>query len=123
MLQYRDDSQITVMMTKTMSTRINILSSTGSGQSPVVRLNNSIFTAPRLSGRDSLPLMSRMTVTPVDRSLNGSVVSCFEGTSSTESVATTTIRIIDPSQFGKKLCNLVSVKIGVESGEIYVAYL
>jgi hypothetical protein len=30
------------------------------------------------------------------------VVNCFEGSSSTESVATTIIRIIDPGQFGKK---------------------
>jgi hypothetical protein len=29
------------------------------------------------------------------------VVNCFEGSSSTVSVATTTIRIIDPGQFGK----------------------
>ena len=33
--------------------------------------------------------------------MNGTVVSCFEGSSSTESVATTTIQIIDPRQFGK----------------------
>ena len=60
--------EIIVMMTKTMTTRINVLSYTGSGQSPVVRLNNSIFTAPRLSGLGSLPLMSKMTITPVSRS-------------------------------------------------------
>jgi hypothetical protein len=29
------------------------------------------------------------------------VVNCFEGISSTESVATATIQIIDPGQFGK----------------------
>ena len=65
-----------------------------SGVPPVVTINNSTFTAPRLSGTDSLPLMSRMTINPVSRSLNGTVVNCFEGTSSTESVATSTIYII-----------------------------
>ena len=74
--------------------KINILSSTGSVQSPVVRLNNITFTTPRLSGLGSLPLVSRMIITPVSGSLNGTVVSCFEGTSSTESVATMTVYII-----------------------------
>jgi hypothetical protein len=37
----------------------------------------------------------------VSTNLNGTLVNCFEGTSSTESVATTTIRIIDPGQLGK----------------------
>ena len=86
--------EITVMMPHTMTSIINVLSSTGSGGSPVVRLNNSTFIVPRLSGLGSLPLMSRMTITPVSRSLNGTVVSCFEGTSSTESVATTIVYII-----------------------------
>ena len=59
--------EITVMMPQTMTSIINVLSSTGSGQSPVVRLYNSTFTAPRLSDPDSLPLMSRMTINPVSR--------------------------------------------------------
>ena len=67
------------MMTKTMTSIINVLSYTGSGQSPVVRLNNSTFTAPRVSGLGNLPLMSRMTINPVNSGLNGTVVSCFEG--------------------------------------------
>jgi hypothetical protein len=58
-----------------------------------------------------MPLISRMTISPVTSSLDGAVVNCFEGTTATESVATTTIRIIDPGQFGKKqtkkFCNLV----------------
>jgi hypothetical protein len=37
----------------------------------------------------------------VSTGLNGTVVNCFEGSSSTESVATTIIRIIDHGQFGK----------------------
>ena len=83
------------MLPQTMTSIINILSSTGSVQSPVVRLNIT-FTTPRLSGLGSLPLVSRM-ITPgpvLSGSLNGTVVSCFEGTSSTESVATMTVYII-----------------------------
>ena len=105
--------EVTVMIPQIMTTTINVLasSSDSSGQSPVVTINNSTFTAPRLSAPGSLPLVSGMTVTPVSRSLQGTVVSCFEGTTSTESLATTTIKTIDPGQFGKKLCNLVSVKV------------
>ena len=93
------------MIPQIMTTTINVLasSSDSSGQSPVVTINNSTFTAPRLSAPGSLPLVSGMTVTPVSSGLHGTVVSCFEGTVSTESVATTTIRIIDSSQFGKKM--------------------
>ena len=43
--------------------------------------------------------MSRMTITPISRSLNGTIVSCFEGSSSTESVATTTIYIIGGEEY------------------------
>ena len=50
---------------------------------------------------NSLPLISRVVVSPVSSGLNGTVVNCFEGSSSTDSVATTTIRIIDHGQFGK----------------------
>ena len=90
--------EVTVMMPQTMTSIINILSSTGSVQSPVVRLNSITFTTPRLSGLGSLPLVSRMIITPASGSLNGTVVSCFEGTSSTESVATTTVYIIGGEQ-------------------------
>ena len=83
------------MIPETMTTRITVITSIGpSGEPPVVIINNSTFTAPRLSGTDSLPLISRMTVSSVSRSLNGTVVKCFEGSSSTVSVATTTIYII-----------------------------
>ena len=69
---------------------------------PPVTINTTTFTFSRLSYRDSLPLISRMTISPVSRGLNGIVVNCFEGFPSTES-ATTTVRIIYPGQFGKKL--------------------
>ena len=85
------------MMSQTMTTRISI---GRSGDPPVVTINNFTFgTAPRLSGLGSLPLMSRLTISPVSRSLNETVVSCFEGTTSTESVATTTIYIIGGEEY------------------------
>ena len=73
-----------------------------SGVPPSVIINTTTFTFSRLSYRDSLPLISRMTISPASSGLNGTVVNCFEGFPSTESAATT-IRIIDPGQFGKKI--------------------
>ena len=63
----------------------------------------SVITFSRLSSQDVLPLVSRVTVNPVSSGLNGTVVNCFEGISSTDLVATTTIRIIDSQQlnYGK----------------------
>ena len=72
-----------------------------SNEIPPVMINNSIFTFSRLSGSDSLPLISRMIVNPVTSGLNGAVVNCFEGSTAINLVSTTTIRIIDPGQFGK----------------------
>ena len=74
-----------------------------SGTPPSLTLSTSMITFSRLSGPNSLPLISRIVVSPVTRDINRTVVNCFEGTSSTDSVATTTIRIIDPGQlnFGK----------------------
>ena len=92
------------MMSQTMTSIVRVLSSlgdAGSGNPQVMTINNSTFTTSRLSGSESLPLLSRMTVNPVNSDLNETVVNCFEGTSSTESAATTSIRIIDPHRFGK----------------------
>lgn len=55
----------------------------------------------RLSGQFELPLISRVTISPVSRGLNGTEVRCFEV--DTNLVATTTIRISDAQQFGKTL--------------------
>ena len=68
-----------------------------------------MITFSRLSSQGSSPLVSRTVVSPVSRDLNGTVVNCFEGISSTDSVATTTIGIIDPGQFGKKVLSMDSV--------------
>ena len=65
--------------------------------------SSSMVTFFRLSGQNESPLVSRVGVNPVSTGLNGTVVKCFEGLSSTDSVATTTIRIIDTTNFGKKL--------------------
>ena len=62
-------------------------------------IGNSMITFSRLSGPNILPLISRITISPVSRGLNGTVVSCFE--LATNSVATTTIQIIDTQQFGR----------------------
>ena len=40
------------------------------------------------------PLISRITINPVSSGLNGTVVNCFEGSLSTESVATISIYIM-----------------------------
>ena len=88
-----------------------LVSSDGpSGVPPPVTINNAMITFSRLSSQDSSPLVSRLIISPVSSALNGTVVNCIEGFSSTESVATTTIRIIDPGQFGKKLYNLLRVE-------------
>ena len=71
-----------------------------------LKISTSMITFSILSGQDSSPLVSKIVinqtvVNPVSNSLNGTVVNCFEGISSTDSVATTTIRIIDPGlEFG-----------------------
>ena len=88
-------------------THTSLVTSVGmSGTPPSLTISTSMITFSRLSGPNSLPLMSKIVVSPVSSGLNGTVVNCFEGISSTESVATTTIRIIDPGQFGKipQLC-------------------
>ena len=107
------------MMPKTMTSTIAIYSSSSPISVPlVVMINNSTFTATRLSG-ENMTLMSRMTINSVNNGLNETVVNCFEGTSMTESVATTTITVIDPGQFGKKInahfsfSDSVTVNLGV----------
>ena len=72
-----------------------------SGVSQTLTFSSFTITFSKLSGQNLLPLVSGTVVSPVSGGLNGTVVNCFEGISSTNSVATTTIRIIDPSQFGK----------------------
>ena len=71
-----------------------------------LRIGTSTITFSRLSGQNQSPLVSRVVISPVSSGLNGTVVKCVEGIDSTDSVATTTIRIIDAGQFadfGKKL--------------------
>ena len=80
-----------------------IITSAGpSGIPPPLLISSSMITFSRLSGQDVLPLISRVTVASVSIGLNGTVVNCFEGSTSTDIVATTVIRIIDPGQFGKR---------------------
>ena len=83
-----------------------ITSAGTSGVPQPLTFSGSVITFLRLSGQDALPLISRTIVNPVRSGLNKTVVNCFEGISLTDSVATTTIRIIDPGQFGKKVLSL-----------------
>ena len=79
-----------------------VTSAGSSGVPPPLTISSSMITFSRLSGPNVLPLISRVTVDSVSIGLNGTVVNCFEGSTSIDIVAITTIRIIDPfAQFGK----------------------
>ena len=65
---------------------------TGVDSQPLIINSTILFTYSRLSTRDSLPLISRMTINPVNEGLNGTRVNCFN--SITSESATTTIHII-----------------------------
>ena len=93
--------EFTVFPENMTYTTVPITSVGTNGVPPQLTVSSSMVNFFRLSGQDSSPLVSRITVNPVSSGLNRTVVNCFEGISSTDSVATTTIRIIDPSQFGK----------------------
>ena len=71
-------------------TRVSSIGSTGVEADPVV-INSVKFTFSRISSPGSLPLMSRMTVSGVSQSLNGSQVRCVE---SDDELATATVLII-----------------------------
>ena len=69
------------------------LTTTGvSGIPPPLTVSTSTITFSRLSGTNDLSLISRVTVNPVNSTLNGTVVKCVDV--DTDSVATTTIYII-----------------------------
>ena len=93
--------EITVLSENITYTTTPITSTGPSGVPPPLTISTSTITFSRLSGQDSSPLISKIVINPISSGMNGTVVSCFEGSSSTESVATTTIQIIDPRQFGK----------------------
>jgi hypothetical protein len=76
-----------------------------SGIPPPLIIGTSTITFSRLSGHNVMPLVSRVTVSPVSSALNRTVVSCFE--LDTNLVATTIVQIIDPRQFGKTPQSLV----------------
>ena len=78
---------------------VTLLGASGIPITPL-KISNSMITFSRLPAQGSLPLISRIVVSPVSSGLNGTVVNCFEGSVSTDSVATTAI---NPHQFGKTL--------------------
>ena len=71
------------------------------GTPQALTISSSMITFSRLSDQNVLPLISRVTISPVTSDLNGIVVNCFE--LATNLVATTTIQlqIIDSQEFGK----------------------
>ena len=75
---------------------ITLLGVAASGIPPPLTFSSSMVTFSRLSTQGSLPLISRVVISPVSSELNGTVVNCFEGSISTDSVA-------NPHQFGKTL--------------------
>ena len=93
--------EFTVSSEGVTHTTVPITSEGTSGVTSRLTFSNSMITLSRLSAQDSSPLVSRSVFSPVSSGLNGTVVKCFEGISSTDSVATTIIRIIDSQQFGK----------------------
>ena len=92
--------EFTVLPENMTHTTVPVSSAGTSGVPPPLTISGSMIIFRRLSGQDSSPLISRVVVGPVSNGLNRTVVNCFEGISSTESVATTVIRIIDSRQFG-----------------------
>ena len=62
---------------------------------------------------DQLELICTSSERIHSANLNGTVVNCFEGSSSIVSVATTTIRIIDPGQFGKIIVIYYNLRSGM----------
>ena len=100
--------EFTVFPENVSYTATPVTSAGTSGVSQTLIFSGSVITFSRLSDQNVLPLVSRTStvVSPVSNGLNRTVVNCFEGISSIDSVATTTIRIIDPGQFGKKLLSL-----------------
>ena len=101
--------EFTIFPENITHTTVPIISVGTSGSSPPMTFSGSVITFSRLSGQDVLPLVSRTAVSSVRSDLNGTMVDCFEGISSINSVSTTTIRIIDPGQFGKKIIIILSI--------------
>ena len=66
------------------------------GSTPAIlpfTINSTTFTYSRVSGPNVQPLKSRLTISPVTASLNGSVVTCVDEV--TQEISSTTIYIID----------------------------
>lgn len=57
--------------------QVSSAGSTGVQSEPLV-IESVMFTASRLSGQGSLPLVSRMIINPVSEGLNGSEVNCVD---------------------------------------------
>ena len=95
--------ELTVFPENITYTTSPVTSAGTSGTPQSLRISTSMITFSRLSGPNISPLISRITINPVSNGLNGTMVNYLKVAyiSSTESVATTTIRIIDPGQFGE----------------------
>ena len=81
-----------VVFNNTSYTRL--IPSIGSGATlQPFTINSTTFTFSRLSGLNVLPLKSRLTISPVTASLNGSVMTC--GDIETQEMSSTTIYIVN----------------------------
>jgi hypothetical protein len=68
-----------------------------SQQMSTMTVNSTSFNVSRVSGRDELPLVSRLVIGPVSVGLNGTRVNCTERTMNNENtaMASTKIDVID----------------------------
>ena len=72
-----------------------VIQSTGESdhQTHTQTVNNTVFTFSRLSGPNSLPLISRLLIGPLSDDLNGTVVTCVDLVTSNSS--STVINIVN----------------------------
>ena len=77
-----------------------IIQATGSASDAMTQLvvNSIVFSFSRTSAEDSLPVMSRLLITSVSRSLNGTVINCEDLDTSEISSTTVVIRETDSLQ-------------------------
>ena len=74
-----------------------IINADGSAMSQLV-INSIMFRFSRISAKDSLPVMSMLLISPVNRNLNGTVINCVDLGTSEASSTTVVIRESDSLQ-------------------------
>ena len=97
-----------------MRTFNRFISSVGaSQQESYMTVNSTFFNVSRVSSENELPLVSRLLIDPVVKSLNGTEVNCTERPMNNENttVGSTTIYIRDVSHMTRKYHILVDFSI------------